>query len=249
MAENNNLYTNLAALGLRDEESAVYLLLLTKGSLTAKAIAASQDIIVNSVYRIVRSLISKGLIVALDTSPRQFQAVSPSSGITKLADSSAAKLHHISRALLEQLPAQENPHHLTMELLTSRKMLFEQFVSFAKGARQEILVISIGEPVPEAIWSVTATAIAKGIKPKYIFHKYDKDNILLIKRWLTMGVAVRHLPGAGYHLNIIDTTVAILSASNPTQSRERSGVVIYNQAIIEVLRDYFFQQWQLAGPL
>ncbi len=66
-----------------------------------------------------------------------------------------------------------------------------------------------------------------------------------------MGVAVSHLGNEGYHLNIFDGSVAILSASNPApnQSKERSGVVIYNKAIVEALRSYFFGQWELAKPL
>jgi hypothetical protein len=91
--------------------------------------------------------------------------------------------------------------------------------------------------------------LEKGLKAKFIFQKRDKDNIMLIKRWLAMGVALRHLPGEGYHLNIFDNKSAILSASNPSQSKERTGVVIYNEAIIGVLLSYFYQQWEIAKQL
>ncbi len=249
MNSDTTLQDNLAELGLTPEESSIYLLLLSKGSLTAKAIGETQDIIVNSVYRSTKALIDAGLITELDVSPKQFQAITPGIGITQLAEKKTSTIQSLSELLIQQLPTKENPNRLNMELLTGRKELFEKFVTLAKDAQQEILVISVGEPVPESIWEVTQEALNKGLKPKYIFQKHDKDNIMLIKRWLAMGVPVRHMPGEGYHLNIFDSSAAILSASNPKQSKERTGVVIYNKAIIEALRSYFFQQWPLAKHL
>lgn len=243
---NKQIQGNLAKLGLTADQSSIYLLLLSRGSLTAKTIAKEQGIIVNSVYRSINVLINIGLAIELDVTPKQFQAVPPTVGITQLAEKKTNQLQELSESLIKQLPIKENPNRLSMELLTGRKELFEKFVDLAKQANQEILVISIGEPVPESIWQATQDALNRGLKPKYLFHKYDKDNIMLIKRWKTMGVPIRHIPGEGYHLNIFDQSVAILSASNPKQSKERSGVVIYNDAIIDVLRTYFFQQWDLA---
>lgn len=244
-----DLHDNLAELGLTQEQSSVYILLLTEGALTAKAIAKEQEIIVNSTYRSLRALIDHGLVNELDVSPKQFQAVAPSVGIANLAEDKAKQLKNLTNSLIEQLPVKKNPNRLNMELLTGRKELFERFVDLAKEAEHEILVISIGEPVPESIWEVTQGALKRGVKPKYLFHKHDKDNIMLIKRWQAMGASVRHLPGEGYHLNIFDHSAAILSASNPKQSKERAGVVIYNEAVIEMLRSYFFQNWGAAKQL
>lgn len=246
---NDEIYNNLATLGITREQGEIYSLLLAEGSLTASSIAAKQGSIVNSVYRSMNALVEMGLVIRLETRPYRFQAITPSSGITRLAEVQASRIKTLSQEIIGQLPLKENINRLNMELLTGRKALFERFVDFAKEANREILVISIGEPVPEAIWQVTQEALSKGVKPLYLFHKYDKDNILLVKRWLAMGVKLRHLPGEGYHLNIFDQSAAILSASNPQQTKERSGVVIYNEAIIEVLRSYFFQQWSLATPI
>ncbi len=246
---NNHIHADLAEFGITPEQSSIYALLLSKGSLTAKGIAQAQGIIVNSVYRSVKSLVRHGLVIELDVIPKQFQAVPPSVGIVQLAKNKSEQIEKLGESLIKQLPVKENPNRLNMELLTGRKELFERFVELAEDAEQEILVISVGEPVPESIWEVTQKALGRGVKPKYLFHKYDKENILLVKRWLAMGVTVKHLAGEGYHLNVFDHSTAILSASNPKQSKERSGVVIYNEAIIEALRTYFFQQWALAKPL
>ncbi len=249
MLKNETIYDKLAEFGLSPDECDVYLLLLTEGSLTAKALASGLDVVVNSIYRVADALVGLGLVIELDVRPKQFQAVQPNSAIQKLSSSKARHLQNIGQELIQLLPVKQNPNRLNMELLTGRADLFEKFVELAKTANDEVLVISIGEPVPESIWSITQRLIEKDVKPKYLFHKYDKENILLVKRWLAMGVPIRHLPGAGYHLNIFDHSSVILSASNPNQGKERSGVVIYNEAIIEMLRTYFFQQWALAKRL
>jgi sugar-specific transcriptional regulator TrmB len=244
--KNNQLITGLAKFGLTKEQSSLYLLLLSKGSMTALAIANEQGIFANSVYRATKALIQNGLVVELDVTPKQFQAVPPNVGLVQLAENKIEQLEQLSENLIQQLPTKENPNRLNMELLTGREELFSKFVELAEDSTQEMLVISIGEPVPESIWNITQESLVKGVKPKFIFHKHDKENIMLYKRWQAMGVPVRHLPSEGYHLNIFDHSAAILSASNPQQSKERSGVVIYNEAIIGMLHTYFFQQWNIA---
>jgi sugar-specific transcriptional regulator TrmB len=245
-SKSSTVKQHLLDLGLSPDEANIYLLLVSRGSLSAKAVSELLGMIVNSVYRSTNALIEKELIKELDITPKQFQAVSPNVALEQLAAKRILKIKESADSVLSALDLKENPNRLHMKLLTGRKELFDSFVDIAKDAQEEILVISIGEPVPESIWEVTKESLERGVKPKFIFSKYDKDNIMLIKRWQTMGVPVRHVPKEGYHLNIFDRTAAILSASNPEQSKERSGVVIYNEAIIEALREYFFQQWALA---
>ena len=247
--DSTSLKTQLMDLGLNTEEVAVYSLLLSKGSLTARLISEETKIIVNSIYRATNNLEAEGLIKTLDTRPRQFQAVSPRLAIKQLATRQVNRINQTTESIIKQLDYQHTPNQLHMDILTGREELFDCFVEFAKKTKKELLVISVGEPVPESIWLVTQSSIARGVSPKFIFHKHNKDNILLIKRWLAMGVPVRHYPAEGYHLNIFDNAAAVLSASNPHQSKERTGVVIYNQAIIEALRTYFFHQWHQSKAL
>ncbi len=238
----------LVELGLTPDEAAVYELLVREGGLTANDISLHLKIIVNSIYRLTKDLQSQGLIKELDIRPKRFQAVPPALAIQQLANKQLARIETVAEAAIKRLGAtsSQSPHHLNMGLMTGRKELFESYVNLAKKSKQEILVISVGEPVPETIWKVTKSKIKKGVSHKFIFHEYGKHNVMLYKRWQTMGVDVRHLPSGGYHLNIFDHSAAILSASNPKQSKERTGVVIYNEAVIEAMRSYFFQQWALA---
>lgn len=245
----NSLNQQLVELGLSTDEVAIYSLLINKGGLSAKALSEHSNIIVNSIYRSTKSLAEKGFIKELDVTPKQFQAVAPSIAVAQYIAKQISRLEEIQNSAAVQSITGNNPHRLNMDILTGRTELFDEFVLHASTAKQEILVISIGEPVPETIWSVTKDALSRGVDHKFIFHKYDKENIMLIKHWTAIGVPVRHISNEGYHLNIFDGRVAILSASNKKQSKERTGVVIYNEAIVEALRTYFYRQWSIARPV
>jgi sugar-specific transcriptional regulator TrmB len=132
----------LAELGLKSEESVIYLRLLVSGSLSAGELSDETGIIVNSIYRSIKMLISKDLVTELDVTPKRFQAIQPSVGIKNLATKNIDKITNISDQLIATLPAKENPNRLNMELLTGRTELFDKFVNLAKEAEQEILVIS-----------------------------------------------------------------------------------------------------------
>lgn len=249
MQNNNEITTSLSKFGISRDESEIYLALLSSRALTAQEIARQQKMLVNSVYRCAENLIDNGLIVELGMRPKKFQATSPVSAIENLSRKHQAELKKTANFLSDTLATNQDPNRLKMSLMTGQEIIFENFVELANCAKSEILVISVGEPVPDTIWRAIKESIIKGIKPKFIFHRYDKDNILLVKRWQTQGVEVRHMPIEGYHLYIFDSYTAVLAASNPEESKERTGVVIYNKAIIEALRTYFFQQWEQSKPL
>src|SRR5437016_4574369 len=83
---------HLSELGLSSDEVDIYLVLVSKGGLSAKNISNNLGIIVNSVYRSTKALIDKELIKELDVTPKQFQAVSPNIAIEQLANKHINKI-------------------------------------------------------------------------------------------------------------------------------------------------------------
>ena len=237
---------NLDELGLTPDEAEMYLVLWRSGSMTAREIGERLDVVANSVYRLAGKLEERGFVVGLRTSPKSYQAVSPSIAVRGLVQSRAQELAQSSEELIEQLTRPNETQIATIDVLTGRAAIFNAFVECARVAEKEILVISVGENVPEEIFNVTQEAISRGATNKYIFQKHTRANDILYKRWKAMGIEVRHLPGSGYHYNIIDGRFAILSASNPNKTQERTGVLINNPALVESIRMHFYQQWSLA---
>jgi hypothetical protein len=61
-----------------------------------------------------------------------------------------------------------------------------------------------------------------------------------------MGIETKHFPGGGFHLQVFDGKICVLTANNPKNTAERTSMVIYNEGIASVLREYFASVWEKA---
>lgn len=127
--------------------------------------------------------------------------------------------------------------------------MYKIFAELAKQAEKEILVISIGEAVPDDVKLAHRDAKERGVVQKLIFHLYDKTNEEILRSWIAMGVEVRHYPDWGFHLMVFDGKRSILVTNNPKETAERTGMVIYSEGLSKSLRDYFYSVWKKATPI
>jgi len=235
----------LVKLGLTKDEVACYTLLNNKGSLTAIEIAKGINIVANSVYRLLDRLSEKGFVTELDTSPKTFQVIPPTVAIEAYAKLQTKQVTEFTLQGIKLLSSSEDSTPSTkIEVITSRKQMFSSYVDLAKNAKEEILIISIGEPVPDDIKLVNRDALERGANIKFIAHKYDKENQDLLKIWLRSGLEVKHYKDRGYHLMVFDGKHSVLSVSNPERPAERNGIIIYSEDLSHALRIYFYNIWE-----
>ena len=64
-----------------------------------------------------------------------------------------------------------------------------------------------------------------------------------------MGWRVRHYPGWGFHLFIIDGVRSVLAVNNPKNTQERVAFQIYSEGLSKALRDYFYFVWEKATKI
>jgi sugar-specific transcriptional regulator TrmB len=248
--KNTKVYQNLVKMGLTYDEARVFELLVKSGSLTARQLAKELSILPNAVYRLAKVLAAKGLLVRLSTSPIKFQVVNPEKSLKEYANRRANSLEQTATYVINALISQKTMGPETrVDIVTGQVEIFEAYVELEKVAKKEILVISIGEPVPDEVKLATKDALDRGVEIKFIFHLYTKENRDLLKSWVKMGAKVRHSPGWGYHFTIIDGKVSMVVANNPKETHERTGMVIYSKALTEAHRDYFFKLWKKAKPI
>lgn len=240
--------TNLVKLGLTPDEAKTYTLLLTKGSQTAASIANSIGVLPNAIYRLAKKLKNKGFIVFLDTTPTKYQVIPPSVAIKAFYEQSRAQLTETTYESISLLsgPTEQNPQ-TRIDTVISQAEVFSRFVELTKKVKKEVLVISIGETVPDEVKLVIRDAKERGANVKLMFHIYNQENESIIKSWIKMGIEVRHSPGWGYHLMLFDRKISFLVANNPDETAERTGMVIYSQSLAKVHRDYFFSLWENAN--
>jgi HTH-type transcriptional regulator, sugar sensing transcriptional regulator len=84
--------TDLTSLGLNAYESAVYLALLARSGQAPSDLAARAKVPRQRIYDVLRSLETRGLITACDTSPRTFYPVDPATALPALSADRAMEL-------------------------------------------------------------------------------------------------------------------------------------------------------------
>lgn len=238
----NKNFKEYRKLGLTNEQARVYSFILKKGVTTAQDIAKFVGIPHNSVYRNFYYLENLGLLARIDGRPMSYMAVNKAEPISSLASAEISRIAQI----VDTDKSPSISESVGMKLLNGQNQVLQAYSEFAKTAISEILVISVGEEVPSHVWKSTRTALDNDVDVKFIFHENSSKNRVLINKWLLLGVNVRHVSSAGYHLFIFDSKTAILSASNIENSKERSGTVIRSSVIVQLLRSYFYQQWSIS---
>lgn len=236
----------LSALGLTDAESKCYQLLITEGTTDSYKLAKKLGFLPNAVYRLMRGLVQKGFAVKLETKPAIFQPVPPSVAIEACAKQKTLEIEKQKMRALEVLSICKPATAPRFRLLTGRNALFTAYIQHAQEAKKEILIISIGEPVTDDVKLVNRDALERGVAIKMVAHTYDKSNEDLLRNWIKMGIEVRHVPDWGFHLVIFDGTMSILSINNSEQTKERTSLVIYNEALSKSHRNYFMGLWDKA---
>ena len=241
---------NLVSLGLTKHESICYVNLLREGSLTGRQLAHISGIIPNAVYRLIKSLIGKEFITSLDTSPTTYQALPPQIAIPAFLKNKAQALEETSaKAIQEMINIKDKSPQTRVDIIASRQKMFSAYEEFAKNAKEEVLIISIGEPVPDEIKLINRDLMEKGVKIKFIVHKYDKENKELLQSYVKMGYEIKHFSDQGYHLMIFDGKISILAASNPKNLAERTGMIIYSEGVAKAHRSYFYSVWDKATSI
>lgn len=248
---NVSISQSLVKMGLTPDESKSYIFLLSNGTATAEHIASGINISPTVVYRLMKGLSVKGFIISIGTKrPIKFQAILPSVAIKAFAIKKQKELEKLSLNSIDQLnsqtPIKENNQ---IEVLTGQKQFFSKYVELAKDAKEEILIISIGEEVPDEIKLVNRDMLEKNVRIKFLVSKYDETNHSLLDSWKKMGISIKYLPDSGYHMVVIDGIKSILATSNPKETTERVAMVINNPRLSQAFKDYFFFTWKKAKEI
>ncbi|MCL5094324.1 MAG: hypothetical protein M1355_04300 [Patescibacteria group bacterium] len=240
----------LVKLGLSPHEAKVYQVLLEEGSSSVKNMAERLSILPNALYRLLENLIEKEFISVAGKHPAIYQAISPSIALESLAKKKTAEIELLKdKAVGELSSGRKNVPATEVNLLSGRNAMMITAAKMVQEAKKEILIISIGEEIPEELLLAHRDAIEKGVTIKMVAHEYHEKNKNLLGSWKKMKWEVRHYPGEGFHLIIIDAKKSLLAVNNPLETRERTGMQIFSEDLSKALREYFFTVWQKAKEI
>lgn len=240
-----NTIKQLQKIGLTQHEAEAYLFILEQGSVTATSCANGIKVPRTTIYRLLSGLVNKSFLIELKTAPVRFQAELPSIAIPRYISFTTRELNRFSKTAISQTEAVlHSDSHTRIDIRTGKDEFFKTYCTMAPEANNEICIISIGEPIPDEIKLVNRDALHKGVSIKFIVHKYNKENEMLLKSYVRMGYQVRHCPDWGYHLVLFDDQKGILSVNNPRRTEERTSMVIYSADMIRALHMFFETVWE-----
>ena len=239
------LKQNLINIGLTNQEADLYLILNEEGAMTAKAIGKKLNILPNAVYRTAGKLQIKKLITIINKSPLTYQPVSPELGLALYSKERYMNMEQQTKNIVNRLNKTSGEREETrIELISGKFETYMRGVELANNSKEEFLVISIGEEIPEELLLAIRKAHNRGVIMKLIVHKFDEENRNILESFKKNGYEVRYYPDWGFHMTICDGESALLIVNNPEDTRQRTGINFYNHGLVKALRDYFYSVWE-----
>jgi sugar-specific transcriptional regulator TrmB len=243
--DNNIIQQNLINIGLTRQEADLYIALYEEGAMTAKNVSKKLNILTNAVYRTAGKLQNKKLITIINKSPLTYQALAPELGLTIYSKARYVDIEQKTKNILNGLSKIKTVKEETkVELISGKNETYTRGAELANSAKEEFLVISIGEEIPEELLLAIRKAHQRGVTLKLIVHKFDEENRSILESFKKNGYEVRYYPDWGFHMTICDGESALLIVNNPENTKQRVGINFYNHGLVKALREYYYSIWE-----
>jgi sugar-specific transcriptional regulator TrmB len=145
-----------------------------------------------------------------------------------------------------QLPSGQDSNPTDINLIYGAENIYEESAKLLDTTKQEMLVISIGEPITPNLLLAVKNAKGRGVTIKMIVHKCDEENRMVLENFKKNGYIIRHFPGWGFHMAIYDREKTLLIINNPENTSERAAMLINSEGLSGALSDYFHSTWKKA---
>lgn len=241
--------------GLTEGEAKVYLALLKLNSTTTGPIIAKSGVANSIIYRILESLIDKGLISYIIKDKTKYYRAAEPQRILDYIEEKKQRLDENMKKIEKMLP---QLNHLRDETEKSSVMLYEGFKGFQTAWELYYSKLKKGEEYHS--WGVYPTQEEKfhlywmrdhvkrekkGIKGKILFNK-NTDREILKNRNSYKGMDVRYMP------TDIKTPAWFVIYKNVTgiflQRKKPIAVQIIDQEIADSFEAYFQDMWKRTKP-
>jgi sugar-specific transcriptional regulator TrmB len=252
MKQADDISQKLVTIGLTPQEAGIYLALLRNQKLRVRDVARQLGIMVPSVHRSLASLKRKGVVTTFGKRPLKLMAVEPKLALGKLVNDRYQSELALEQQIEEALKKQTSPEsELGVDFLESKQATYDYTLPLIHTLQKEMLILSVGEPIPEEIFLALFRAIKRGVVVKMLAETYDETNRELLANWKKNGWQVRYLtnPRLDFTLTIHDGKSCIVQIRREKEKDQRVGIAIHNPAYAAAQREYFTALWQKAKEL
>ncbi len=224
----------------------VYRLLSSSDGLTARQIAVGLDILPNTVYRAVKSLLTLGMVEKLASYPVRYKAVPAGSAMNWYLLAAAQSFRQDFGSPETVLANGSGP---AMSFIKNRQSLTTFTEQDARRATNSINYIISGHRSPDNNILAYRKAIARGVHMRCIVQNTPETTGNNLERYSDIGVEVRYLPNIGIRLFVFDGITAYLTSYDNTSWNKAFGIRFTYVPVATQLDQLFEQKWLQAKSL
>jgi hypothetical protein len=259
---------SLASVGLNAYESAVYISLLSRPALRSAEVVRRSGIPRQRVYDVLASLVSKGLCIERDSSPKAYSAIDPRIALDLLAKERAAALERQreeTRTIAAHLAAELAPLFASgrgqhdplayVEVLSGPTRIAHRALALADAAKKSVNSC-VKQPMilsKEQNWTFLRAPLGRGLKYRALCDAQTIEDAEL-RGWMTQfrkwGLNIRVAPELPLKMQSFDDEVVLVSMQDPAGGPPSfTAVAIHNRGLVAMLNLAFEQLWVGAKPL
>jgi len=241
----------LVDLGLTSIEAKIYALLTEKSPIGVKEISQNLNIMPSSVHRSLKTLKTKELVITHGSRPLKIKAVDPSIALPNLVDKAHLANINLATSAQAMFVKSKSKQQLKVEFLESKTTAFERGINAINNTKNDVIVFSVGEPIPEELFLAFVRAIERGVEVRMIAQKCNKNNKELLLNWQKNGYKIKYLnmPELDFTLVVYDKEVAELHIRSPEDPNDRIGIVVHNSSYALAQYQYLTTLWDKATEI
>jgi hypothetical protein len=259
---------SLTSIGLNAYESAVYIALLGRPALGSAEVVSRSGIPRQRVYDVLASLVSKGLCIERNSTPKTYSAVDPIIALDLLAQERAAALERQRRetqTLAARLAAELAPMFASgrgqndplayVEVLSGATRIAHRALALAEAAKKSVnscikppMILS-----KDQNWAFLKAPLGRGIKYRALCDTETMQDAELAG-WVTQfrewGLDIRVAPELPLKMQAFDDEVVLVSMQDPASGQPSfTAVAVHNRGLVAMLNLAFEHLWAGAKPL
>ena len=222
----------------------VYQLLNESEALSAQEIAEQLGVVPNSVYRLLKRLMSLGLVEELSSYPAKYRAVSQQTAMSFYL--LAASQNFRREFGIGNQPTQQNAASPKISLIKDRETLLKRSEADVRSCVESIDIIVSGHEIPDVMYLAHQKAIMHGARVRRIVHQKDRQFTKENAFWKELGAEVRYLPDLQLRMLIYDKRIVYITSFNPESPKSAFGVRFEYEPLAMQMTELFEQHWHKA---
>jgi sugar-specific transcriptional regulator TrmB len=244
----------LKDIGMTEYEMKSYQALLKYGAMSGRETARKSGVPPTRVFDILRLLEEKGFVFTISQKPMIFQAVKPEIAVSGFVAKKIERLQNAEKSAVESLRLLERPEkeerlQEKIYVISGFEKMFEAVNLNTEKSTKELLVMSVGEKIPYSTEMAIRKAVRRGVKFRFISSRYDKENLVYLRKLQQMGAEVRHYKSENYSISVFDRKIASIIVKSPSNPKERIATFFESKDLAKALVDWFEVMWKKATPV